>query len=154
MKIYNYDSEGYFRSESDARPNPKEGGFLIPKNATSIKPDEVELKEYEKLQFNGEWSVVKIQSLVDKALLEVNEEGVLLKELDENGDVVDRDALLIQSETEAKIAEKEATAYILQRISSYPSLGDQLDMLYHDKKNGTTKWEDLITSIKTQYPKP
>ena len=36
----------------------------------------------------------------------------------------------------------------------YPSIGDQLDMLYHDKKDDTTTWENAIQAIKDAYPKP
>ena len=40
------------------------------------------------------------------------------------------------------------------RMLAFPNIGDQLDMIYWDKINGTSVWKDLITSIKTQYPKP
>jgi len=36
----------------------------------------------------------------------------------------------------------------------YPSIGDQLDMLWHDKKDGTTTWEDAIQVVKDAHPKP
>jgi len=39
------------------------------------------------------------------------------------------------------------------RDKAYPSWKDQLDMQYHDKKNGTTIWEDMIQEIKEKYPK-
>ena len=39
------------------------------------------------------------------------------------------------------------------RDKAYPSWKDQLDMQYHDKKNGTTIWEDMIQEIKENYPK-
>ena len=45
-------------------------------------------------------------------------------------------------------------SYIEQRMSEYPSFGDQLDMIYWDKINGTTDWLDLISEIKAKYPKP
>ncbi|MGM0518202.1 MAG: hypothetical protein ACQERD_01005 [Campylobacterota bacterium] len=31
---------------------------------------------------------------------------------------------------------------------------NQLEMIYDDKINGTTVWEDTINSIKQKYPKP
>lgn len=40
------------------------------------------------------------------------------------------------------------------RLKAYPPIGEQLDMQYHDKINGTNNWQDLISSIKTLYPKP
>jgi hypothetical protein len=37
---------------------------------------------------------------------------------------------------------------------TYPSIGDQLDMQYWDKKNGTTTWVDAISKVKSDNPKP
>jgi len=42
----------------------------------------------------------------------------------------------------------------LPQEGGYPSVGDQLDMLWHDKKNGTTTWEDAVQAIKDAHPKP
>ena len=36
----------------------------------------------------------------------------------------------------------------------YASIGDQLDQLYWDKKNGTNKWVEAIDKIKSDNPKP
>lgn len=36
----------------------------------------------------------------------------------------------------------------------YPSIQDQLDMLYHDKVDGTTTWIDTIKAVKDAHPKP
>lgn len=44
--------------------------------------------------------------------------------------------------------------YQRSRADEYPSIGDQLDMLYHDQLDGTTTWKDSITAIKDKYPKP
>lgn len=35
----------------------------------------------------------------------------------------------------------------------YPSIGEQLDMMFHDKKNNTTTWEDAIQAVKDANPK-
>jgi hypothetical protein len=40
-----------------------------------------------------------------------------------------------------------------QRQRKYPSISDQLDMLYWDKVNNTNNWEESIASVKLQYPK-
>jgi len=45
-------------------------------------------------------------------------------------------------------------AYVQARIAAYPSIGDQLDMLYWDKVNNTNNWRELIDSIKVANPKP
>ena len=43
--------------------------------------------------------------------------------------------------------------YATLRQREYPSREDQLDMMYWDKVNGTTTWEDTIQAIKDKYPK-
>ena len=47
-----------------------------------------------------------------------------------------------------------ATKYQRDRETSYPSIADQLDMQYWDKKNGTTTWVDAIAKVKSDNPKP
>ena len=44
--------------------------------------------------------------------------------------------------------------YSFLRKTDYPSMEDQLDMLYWDMQNGTTNWQDTITKIKGKYSKP
>ena len=33
-------------------------------------------------------------------------------------------------------------------------MGDQLDMIWHDKKNDTTTWVDAIQTVKDTFSKP
>lgn len=40
------------------------------------------------------------------------------------------------------------------REKAYPSIQDQLDMMYHDKINGTSNWQDAIAKVKSDFPKP
>jgi hypothetical protein len=47
--------------------------------------------------------------------------------------------------------EYDANQY--QRDRQYPSIGDQLDMQYHDLLNGTTTWKDAIAKVKSDNPK-
>ena len=51
-------------------------------------------------------------------------------------------------------AEYEANQYQRDRASQYPSIQDQLDMQYWDRKNGTNKWEESIDKVKADNPKP
>jgi hypothetical protein len=44
--------------------------------------------------------------------------------------------------------------YADYRRDAYPSIGDQLDMQYHDSVNGTTTWADAIAAVKAKYQKP
>lgn len=39
------------------------------------------------------------------------------------------------------------------RAAEYPPVGEQLDMIYWDKINGTNNWEEKISEIKAKYPK-
>lgn len=43
--------------------------------------------------------------------------------------------------------------YCELRALEYPSIEDQLDMMYWDKVNGTNLWVEKITSIKQKYSK-
>ena len=65
---------------------------------------------------------------------------------------------LVQSEIDAARTalnnEAAAVKYKTDRADAYPSIGDQLDMQYWDKKNGTTTWVDAIAKVKSDNPKP
>ncbi len=39
------------------------------------------------------------------------------------------------------------------RQNEYPSIGEQLDMIYWDKVNSTNLWQEKIAQIKAKYPK-
>jgi hypothetical protein len=45
-------------------------------------------------------------------------------------------------------------SYEVLRRGAYGEIGDQLDMLYKDMKNGTTNWIDHIETIKSIVPGP
>ena len=47
----------------------------------------------------------------------------------------------------------EANAWKGARVAAYPSIGDQLDMQYHDSVDGTTTWADAIAKVKSDNPK-
>lgn len=62
-----------------------------------------------------------------------------------------------KSTIEAKIAELQADydskQYQRDRSSEYPTWQEQMDMQYHDAKNGTNTWQEAIEAVKTKYPK-
>jgi len=60
-----------------------------------------------------------------------------------------------ESEIDAKLVEMqtEYDANQYQRDRQYPSIGDQLDMQYHDQLDGTTTWKDAIAKVKSDNPK-
>ena len=49
---------------------------------------------------------------------------------------------------------EENQPYRISRETEYPTWQDQMDMQYHDKKDGTTTWEDAIQAVKEAHPKP
>ena len=63
-----------------------------------------------------------------------------------------------KADIEAKMvevqAEYDANQYQRDRATAYPSIQEQLDMQYWDKVNGTTNWEDAISKVKLDTPKP
>jgi hypothetical protein len=65
---------------------------------------------------------------------------------------------ILQSDIEVKQtelkAEYDAEQYKRDRANEYPSIGDQLDMQYHDKVDGTTTWQDAVQAVKDAHPKP
>jgi hypothetical protein len=62
-----------------------------------------------------------------------------------------------EAEIDAKLAELQALydaqEYARSRKTEYDKL-NQNEMMYDDKVNGTTTWEDAIIAIKAKYPKP
>ena len=54
---------------------------------------------------------------------------------------------------EPEILPEPILTYSELRERAYPSIQEQLDMLYWDTVNGTNNWMDKITEIKNKYPK-
>ena len=50
--------------------------------------------------------------------------------------------------------DEQENGYKRARQEAYPSIPDQLDMLYWDKVNDTTTWKDAIAEVKSDNPKP
>tara|TARA_Y100001951_G_C11043245_1_gene131470 strand:+ start:159 stop:464 length:306 start_codon:yes stop_codon:yes gene_type:complete len=70
---------------------------------------------------------------------------------DGNNVVLDQDKVDVET---AKIkAELDAQEYARNRAPEYPSIGDQMDMIYKDNLNGTTTHKDAVEAIKTKWPK-
>ena len=59
----------------------------------------------------------------------------------------------IQTKLSELQAEYDANQYQRNRASEYPPIGDQLDMIYKDMKNGTTTHAEAVEAVKTKYPK-
>ena len=72
---------------------------------------------------------------------------------DGDGNSVTVDEAKVQAEVAKLEAEYQANEYQRQRAGEYLPLGEQLDMLYWDKKDGTNTWEQHIDAVKAKYPK-
>ena len=59
-----------------------------------------------------------------------------------------------QAAKNAAQTELEKTNYARNRQFAYPSVGEQLDQIYWDKKNGTNKWVEAVDKVKSDNPKP
>lgn len=59
----------------------------------------------------------------------------------------------LEAEADRLQAEWEAKQYQRDRAKAYPAITDQLDMLYHDKIDGTNTWETAVQAVKDQFPK-
>ena len=57
----------------------------------------------------------------------------------------------LKADYDAKQYQRDRT--VQPERGGYPSIGDQMDMLWHDKKDGTTTWEDAVQAIKDANPK-
>jgi hypothetical protein len=55
----------------------------------------------------------------------------------------------LSSTLDLQVRQKEITD-----LRSYPPISRQLDMMYWDKVNNTTVWQDTIAAIKLANPKP
>ena len=92
---------------------------------------------------------------IAQAILEINPNA----EVSINGDNIDnivwhKGTPISKSDIQAKINEIETRdAHIIPRQNSYPSIQEQLDMMWHDKQNDTTTWEDAISKVKSDNPK-
>ena len=49
--------------------------------------------------------------------------------------------------------EPDTRTYDEKRRDAYASIGDQLDMQYHDSVNGSRTWLDHIEAVKEAHPK-
>lgn len=64
---------------------------------------------------------------------------------------------ILEDAKERYLKKIQDSKYREQRYAHYPSIVDQLDMLYHDLKSGNLaegKWVTAITEVKNHFPKP
>jgi len=66
-------------------------------------------------------------------------------------DAFDVDGNPVQYDEATVQAYIDANSYKEQRARAYPSIPDQLDLLYH---GGLDAWKASIDAVKQEYPKP
>ena len=89
-----------------------------------------------------------------KAILALYSQVVTVSDdiaLDINGDPVTLNEALVN-------AWVDPDTYKYNRVAAYPSIGDQLDLLYKDmvagKGDSTGEWFKAVKSVKDAHPKP
>ena len=97
-------------------------------------------------------------TLDHEAIRKAYPDTVLIEDAEGAFDKDGKSITLVQSDIDAARTtlntEAAAVKYKTDRAISYPSIQDQLDMQYWDKKNGTTTWVDAVAKVKSDNPKP
>ena len=65
--------------------------------------------------------------------------------------LTDEEETELRAEWAANDEAKQARKYIENRKKEYPSIEQQLDIIYH---SGIESWKDEIKKIKDKHPKP
>ena len=71
--------------------------------------------------------------------------------IDDGTGAFDKDGNKVEIDMDAVNAWVDPDAYKEQRAKAYPSIPDQLDLLYH---GGLDAWKAAIDAVKQEYPKP
>ena len=71
--------------------------------------------------------------------------------IDDGAGAMDADGNQVEIDMAAVDAWVNPNAYKAQRAKAYPSIADQLDLLYH---GGMDAWREAIEAVKQEYPKP
>ena len=82
-----------------------------------------------------------------------NGQGPYIKEWNISSVAQPTDEQLNAVDSAADLEERQ-NAVRATRRNAYGDLGAQLDMQYHDSKDGTSTWEDHVAAVKTANPIP
>ena len=104
-------------------------------------------------------NVVVIDDNNEKIYEQIGEdenEGAILNDITSSIEQskVDTARASLNADYAAKFYRKQRTGEAGTSDTIYAWVGDQLDMMYQDKLNGTTTWQDHIAAVKAKYPKP
>lgn len=70
--------------------------------------------------------------------------------VDDGAGAFDKDGNKVEIDLAAVAAWVDPNTYKYQRAAEYPSIVDQLDLMYH---GGMDAWKTAIQAVKTKYPK-
>ena len=74
-----------------------------------------------------------------------------VRSVDANGIARDIEGNQVEIDVNAVDAWVDPDTYKYQRAQAYPSIADQLDLMYH---GGYDAWKAAIDAVKQEYPKP
>ena len=175
MEVYSYHIKTKeFLDSKEALLDPLEKKPLLPRHSTFVKP--IETKKGFSIIFDTQknsWEYIENNKSKKVFNKETKEEAIVSalgeisssftlkepKEFDKwneekNSWLGHNDHIKREKEKEIKLKEEmEKNKWMYDRVENYGPLGDQLDMLYWDKVNGTDKWFEHIRDIKKKFPK-
>ena len=67
--------------------------------------------------------------------------------------VVTRQGQTVEKALDDVLVDVREPEYLGKRRNAYPSVEDQLDMIYWDKVNGTATWVEAVGAVKAAFPK-
>ena len=105
-------------------------------------------------QYCADNGVAEVDFMKDVLLQDdSNGQGPYIKEWNISGVAQPTDEQLNAVDSAADLEERQ-NAVRATRRNAYGDWGSQLDMQYHDSKDGTSTWEDHVAAVKTANPIP
>ena len=105
-------------------------------------------------QYCANNGVAEVDFLKDVLLQDdSNGQGPYIKEWNISSVAQPTDEQLNAVDSAADLEERQ-NAVRATRRNAYGDWGSQLDMQYHDSKDGTSTWEDHVAAVKTANPIP
>ena len=105
-------------------------------------------------QYCADNGVAEVDFLSDVLLQDdSNGQGPYIKEWNVSGVAQPTDEQLNAVDSAADLSERQNAARAARR-TAYGDWGSQLDMQYHDSKDGTSTWEAHVAAVKTANPIP
>ena len=105
-------------------------------------------------QYCANNGVAEVDFMTDVLLQDdSNGQGPYIKEWNISSVAQPTDEQLNAVDSAADLSERQAAARAARR-TAYGDWGSQLDMQYHDSKDGTSTWEDHVAAVKTANPIP